>query len=108
MKFITLLWLLSNALAVTASSTTGNLRATSVAVEDFEHRRLVDCNSRCAEPGATGKKVDVNGLDLLKAINAYTDDPDSSPYGNVLNCWDTSGVTNMTYSMSGADNEPIG
>ena len=82
----------------------GNLRAT--AGQDAQAlRRLQACDSRCSQTGATGKQVDVNGADFQQAIDDYisggiNQGVGSSPYGNIIDCWDTSKVTDMSNAFA--------
>jgi surface protein len=56
------------------------------------------CQAKCHV--LAGVPVEVNGLDLKKAVVEYLQEPSSSPYGVEINCWDVSSVTNMTDAFS--------
>jgi surface protein len=106
-------------LAATGSqaAATGNLRA-SVAPpsgnkDKNSHernerlRRLVECDSRCSQPNATGIPIP-DYYNIAAAVVYYTTWPDQNPYGTVPNCWDTSQVTDMSYGFFDQDfNERI-
>jgi hypothetical protein len=50
------------------------------------------CREKCQDI-ENGNPVTVNGSQLKIAIEDYLDDPSSSPYGSVLDCWDMSQVS---------------
>jgi hypothetical protein len=50
------------------------------------------CREKCQDI-ENGIPVTVNGSQLKIAIEDYLDDPSSSPYGSVLDCWDMSQVS---------------
>ena len=56
-----------------------------------------------------GKQVDLNGADFQQAIIDYINDPSSSPYGSVINCWDVRQVTDMKGAFAAQTdfNEPL-
>jgi surface protein len=99
------------------AAATGNLRA-SVAPpsgnkDKNSHernerlRRLVECDSRCSQPNATGIPIP-DYYNIAAAVVYYTTWPDQNPYGTVPNCWDTSQVTDMSYGFFDQDfNERI-
>jgi surface protein len=94
------------------SAETGNLRATKSTVrsqpDQQKLRRLTACDRRCARPGATGQPVP-NDVEYYDIVSQYVSNPSSSPYGNIINCWDTSAVTNMSWAFYHqlSFNEPI-
>ncbi|KAG7348924.1 fibronectin domain containing protein [Nitzschia inconspicua] len=47
-----------------------------------------------------GMPVDINGLELKKAIKEYLKNKTMSPYGTRISCWDVSQVTNMSFAFS--------
>jgi hypothetical protein len=56
-----------------------------------------DCG--CDVPGAKG--IPVSNDEFKQAIEEYwLAFPHKSPYGNVMNCWDVSSVTDMSYAFS--------
>ena len=69
---------------------------------------LQECRNLCE--GITGTPVMANGVDLRRTILQYRQNPDSSPHGNAIGCWNVSGVINMDYifasGASSADTYP--
>ena len=68
----------------------------------------VACQALCSQPGARGSIVKVSGAEFQTAVSNYIK-TNTSQYGNIIQRWDTSIVTDMTYAFDGQAgfNEPL-
>ena len=119
MKFTSITHLLVSSIAllnIATSADAKNLRAgvqsgsPSPHHTDEQWRHLTSCDSSCSSGGATGQPV--TGLSfqqLNDAVKDYMSDPNSSPYGNIINCWNIQQTSLEGAFYNLADfNEPIG
>ena len=62
----------------------------------------LSCQELCQNVTGVSVFVDGNstGLDFKRAVLEYLKNPSTSPYGEIINCWDVSEVTNMSFAFS--------
>ena len=94
MKF---LFAASAIIATSTVATAANLRASEsqpIVTNTEAHRKLYLCDPDCTGDNV-GIPVDLNAYELSEALYQYYA-TGTSVYGNKVNCWDTSQVTDMT------------
>jgi surface protein len=62
--------------------------------------KLNDCQIQAGCQGITGIPVSSNENYLRNVIKDYLNNPSVSPYGSIINCWDVSQVTDMSFAFT--------